>query len=53
MRAVVIAVVLGLLVGWGWPVAAQAVVRIYGTQSDGTITQILIDSTGKLSVTGS
>ena len=37
----------------GVPVAAQSVVRIYGTQSNGTITEILITTAGRLVLWGS
>lgn len=53
MRNLVIAVGLGLLLGWGVPVAAQVVSRLYGTTAAGVFVPVLIDSTGRLQVTGS
>lgn len=53
MRALVIAVGLGLLVGWGAPVAAQVAQRMYGTTSTGVFVPVLVNSDGRLVVVGS
>lgn len=47
-----LAFVIGAVLGIGVPAAAQSVVRLYGTQSDGTITQVLITAAGRLVVVG-
>jgi hypothetical protein len=52
MRKYVIAVALGLLFGWGVPVAAQVASRLYGTTSTGEILPVLIDTSGRLVVVG-
>ena len=51
--AVLIAIGLGLVVGWGAPVAAQVVERIYGTTSSGVIVPVLVESDGRIAVVGS
>lgn len=48
----VLAFVIGCVVGIGVPVAAQTAVRMYGTQSGGTITPVLVDSSGRIVVVG-
>lgn len=50
MRGYLIGGLIGLMVGLGLPVAAQSVVRVYGIQSNGTITPVLVDSAGRLQV---
>lgn len=50
MRIILIAVVVGLLLGWGSPVLAQVAVRIFGTTSGGVILPVLVDSQGRLVV---
>lgn len=51
MRGYVIALIVGLLIGLGWPtVKAQATTRLYGTTSAGAIVPVLVDSSGRLQV---
>ena len=51
-RRLCIAFLIGSVLGLGVPVAAQQVVRLFGTQSTGTITPVLINSSGYLIVWG-
>lgn len=47
----VVAFVIGVLVGIGWPaVKAQATTRLYGTTSSGAIVPVLVDTSGRLQV---
>lgn len=51
VRLMVVAFVIGVLVGIGWPaVKAQATTRLYGTTSSGAIVPVLVDTSGRLQV---
>lgn len=53
MRAIIVAICLGAVLGLAVPVTAQTAVRIFGITSTGTILPVLTTAAGYLVVWGS